>query len=337
MELCKVRFDGCHYLVAPYTNVSAFKTEEIIMKSYEELGIDELSKKKDFFINEWANINFPYKNKGRKPIDEKNKKLNDELKNIYTDLRCSDTKYKDNEIVETLYNCITCDYEYVEQYNLNNDLNLSIMNKYIKSFTLKQKENLKNRKALFRRKALNNDWNYFVTFTYDDKKHTEESYLKSLKKKLQNLHTRHGWLYMGCFERSKTDRLHFHGLLFVPQGKMQGNIREESYYDTNAHRKAVSYINEEFEDKIGRNDFKPITKNDITFTNALDYILKYIGKSDNKIVYSRGIKDEFYSLIDEENMICKVNEKSPYYVLGNNKMLELDKNLEIKNLFSENK
>lgn len=102
---------------------------------------------------------------------------------------------------------------------------------------------------------------------------------------------------MGCFERSKSGRLHFHGLLYVPDGKMRGNIRKEEYYDTTSYKKGISFINEEFEDKIGRNDFKEITTNDLTFKNALEYILKYIGKSDNKIVYSKLCYNEHIKIL----------------------------------------
>lgn len=326
MELCKVRYDGSHYLVAPYTNVSTFSTEDIINKTSEELG--ELNKdKKDYFINLWAREYFPSKNKGRKKKNLYFEKLMDDLRLMYISL-INENK-KEIEIVETLYDCILCDYEMIEYYNLTNEKKKEWLFGFIVRFIKNEKENLKSRKQLFKRKALNNDWNYFVTFTYDDKKHNEETFVKTLKKKLQNYHTNYGWLYMGCFERSKTDRLHFHGLLLVPNGMMRGKIREESYYDTTSHKKAISFINEEFECKIGRNDFKPITKSDLTFTNSLDYILKYIGKSDEKIVYSRGIKDDFYSLVDiEDNLICKINDNSPYYILGDTSFIELDKNLD---------
>ena len=82
-------------------------------------------------------------------------------------------------------------------------------------------------------------------------------------------------------------------------------------------------------DKIGRNDFKSITTNDFTFTTALEYILKYIGKSNNRVVYSRGIKDDIFALVDyEENVICRVNENSPYFILGEEtEIIELTKDL----------
>lgn len=335
MKLCKVRFDGCHNLVAPYTNTSSYLTKDLIMKSNKELGLDADTNKKEFFVNEWALEKYPYANKGRKPIEERYKKLHDELKKIYILFYGKEKKLTDEEMIETLYDCITSDYEIVKYYDLEINYEILWLRKYIVKFVERQKENLKGRKGLFRRKALNNDWNYFVTFTYNDELHDEVSFVKTLKKKLQNLHSNHGWLYMGCFERSKTDRLHFHGLVNVPAGKMRGVIREENYYNTTTHKMAVSYINEDFEEKIGRNDFKAITKNDLTFTHSLDYILKYIGKSDEKIVYSRGIKDDIYCLLNfDENVICKVSESSPYYVMADTDGIELTKNLEVKNLLN---
>lgn len=324
MELCKVRYDGYHTLVQPYENKTLYSTETIINSDLEELGLEHLEKK-DLFINRWAEANFP--NKGDRTPAKYYKRLNDRLIEFYNDLISKSLSLE--ELKQYLYDYAIADSELIKLYSLDNT---SMQNKlliYIKDFIDRQIINLKSRKRLFRRKALSNDWNYFATFTYDDKKHTEETFVKTLKKKLQNLHTNYGWLYMGCFERSKKDRLHFHGLLYVPKGTMRGNICETEYYDTNSHKKAVCYINSEFEDKIGRNDFKSITTNDFTFTTALEYILKYIGKSNNRVVYSRGIKDDIFALVDyEENVICRVNENSPYFILGEEtEIIELTKDL----------
>lgn len=52
MELCKVRFDGCHYLVQPYTNASPLSALEIATSSIEELNKKGLivKKRKTYFI-----------------------------------------------------------------------------------------------------------------------------------------------------------------------------------------------------------------------------------------------------------------------------------------------
>ncbi len=329
MELCKVRYDGCHYLVEPYKRKCSISAEEIAALSVDEINEKGwyCTEKKDLFFNEWAWFYFPFESSGRQPIPEGYKRLYSELKITYYKLLI-DENIKGKDMKETLLKRIFENEELnkIYSFNDNKDFYINLICKFVDN----AKVNLKSRKHRFKVKALNNDWNYFVTFTYDDKKHNEESFVKTLKKKLQNLHTNYGWLYMGCFERSKTDRLHFHGLLYVPNGAMRGNIRQEEYYDTTSHKRAISYINEEFEDKIGRNDFKPITKLDLTFTHALDYILKYISKSDNKIVYSRGIKDDVFCLMDfEDNIICPVSEKSPYFVCADASKIELTKNLDI--------
>lgn len=332
MELCKVRYDGCHYLVQPYKRRVAISAEEIAATPKSDLTKQEVYcvEKKDLFVNEWARIYFPFESKGRKQIPIFYKRLFDELKATYNSL-VFEERIKDNSLKETLLERILNNDELKKIYEFDDEYQRKFYIDTILKFVDNAKENLKSRKHRFKVKALNNDWNYFATFTYDDKKHTEESFVKTLKKKLQNLHTHYGWLYMGCFERSPIkERLHFHGLLYVPNGAMRGNIREEEYYDTMGRKKAVSYINEEFEDKIGRNDFKAITKLDLTFTHALDYIIKYIGKSDNKIVYSRGIKDDIFCLMDyEENIICPVSDHSPYYVCADVPKIKLTKDLDI--------
>lgn len=338
MELCKVRYDGNHHKVAPYTNLTDINTLDLIMKPNKELGLNENLEKKKCFVNMWAKIKYPHQNRGRRKVDEKYLKLHKELKKLYIIFYGTEKKINEDTMIEKLYNSIVSDYDFITYYELDIELEeIKWLKDYIIRFVKNERDNLKGRKGLFKRKALNNDWNYFVTFTYDDKKHDEESFVKTLKKKLQNLHTNHGWLYMGCFERSDKERLHFHGLVHVPNGKMRGNIIEESYYSTKTHKRETAFVNDEFNNKIGRNDFKAITKLDLTFSNALDYILKYIGKSENRIVYSRGIKDDYYALMDvaEENIICRVSEKSPYILLGDTSMIELNKKLEVINFSAE--
>lgn len=120
--------------------------------------------------------------------------------------------------------------------------------------------NIGVRKKRFRRKAYLNKWNYFVTFTYDDKKHDEETFRRKLRKCLSNLHTRRDWKYMGVFERApETGRLHFHGLLYVPDGEMRGEINELKDYSTAQHRMQTRHENTYFAKNFGRNDFEELS------------------------------------------------------------------------------
>lgn len=176
-------------------------------------------------------------------------------------------------------------------------------------------KNLCSRKKRFRRKAFLNPWNYFVTFTYDDKKETEESFKKRLRKCLSNLHSRRGWLYMGVFERgSKSDRLHMHALVYVPEGEMNGVIYEKWKYSEKQHRMVRTHPNSFF-DKYGENDFEPLSHDMLHKGTTLNYLLKYLEKSDEKIIYSRGIPTEALCYIHEDEVVCEILDFVTKFIL----------------------
>ncbi len=78
------------------------------------------------------------------------------------------------------------------------------------NFRRKQKK-LITRRIRMTKKANLQEFNYFVTFTYSDELHTEESFRKKLKTTLSHFCDRKGWRYMGVWERSpEKNRLHFH-------------------------------------------------------------------------------------------------------------------------------
>lgn len=116
----------------------------------------------------------------------------------------------------------------------------------------RKRRNLAVRKKRFRRKANLNKWNYFVTLTYDDKKQTAETFRAKLRKCLSNLHTRRGWRYMGVFETApSTGRLHFHGLLYVPDYEMVGKLNERRDYSTAQGKMQITHINDFFAERFG--------------------------------------------------------------------------------------
>ena len=91
----------------------------------------------------------------------------------------------------------------------------STLRKYVVEKIDKKQRNMWKRIKRFKRKVSMNRWNYFVTFTCDPKKHTEESFRKKLRKCLSNLHTRRGWKYMGVFEYGEANgAIHFHRLIY---------------------------------------------------------------------------------------------------------------------------
>lgn len=176
--------------------------------------------------------------------------------------------------------------------------------------------NIAARKKLFRRKAYLNKWNYFVTFTYDDNKHSDSSFKKSLRKCLSNLSSRKGWKVMGIWEYgAENERLHFHALLYVPDGQMVGSVYEKKDYSNRKHKVIVTHPCTFFEERFGRCDFEAINSIALKKGKYLDYILKYITKTDEKIVYSRGIPSNFKDEISEDEICAEFENFVVKYVL----------------------
>lgn len=180
----------------------------------------------------------------------------------------------------------------------------------------RKRHNLAVRKKRFRRKAYLNKWNYFITLTYDDKKQTAETFRAKLRKCLSNLHTRRGWRYMGVFECAPdTGRLHFHALLYVPENEMVGNIVATRDYSTAQGKMQIAHINDFFAERFGRNDFEEVSESELRHGYTLDYILKYIGKTNERIVYSRGIATEVYKRLTDNDIVTDYVDYVTKYVL----------------------
>ena len=160
--------------------------------------------------------------------------------------------------------------------------------------------NIWQREKRFRRKAYLNRWNFFVTFTYDGKKHTEEMFIKRLRKCLANLHTRRGWRYMGVTERGEeSGRFHYHFLMYIPDGQMVGKLYKKRDYSKKHGTVQETISNEFFERKFGRNDFQEIIMN-VNGGNAVEYCLKYMRKTNTRGIYSRGIPTELTKRLDKK-------------------------------------
>ena len=190
------------------------------------------------------------------------------------------------------------------------------LDEYVTRMIKREQHNLFLRKKRFRRKAFLNRWNYFVTFTYDDDKHTEDTFRKKLRTCLSHLHTRRGWKYMGVFERAPdTGRLHFHGIFFVPAGEMLGKITEKKDYSTAQKKMQTRHENDFFEGRFGRNDFSELNDMEMYNGQTLNYILKYIAKTGERIVYSRGIPSELYGNVNDNDIVTEMRDYGTKYVL----------------------
>lgn len=112
---------------------------------------------------------------------------------------------------------------------------------------------------------------------------------------------------MGGWERApKTNRLHFHELFFIPEGTIPGNMIEKKDFNLNTHKMQLTMQSEYFNSRFCRNYFERIDDNFVKMSNAMAYILKYIGKTNEKIVYSRKLPVYVMSNIDENDVLCGI-------------------------------
>ncbi len=186
----------------------------------------------------------------------------------------------------------------------------------------KKSRNYVVRRMRLWRKINQQQWNYFCTFTYADSKHTEESFRKGLATCLRHLASRKGWKYIGVWEcGGNTERLHFHGIFVIPE--MIGELIEVTDYDTKHHRKQKSIQNTHFNEKFGRSDFKTV-EHRADIAETVKYILKYIEKTGEKIVYSRGLPMYFRSDIASDDIICFMDEEKRKAILADDFMCMVD-------------
>lgn len=175
---------------------------------------------------------------------------------------------------------------------------------------------LVERRKRFTRKAYLNGFNYFVTFTYANDKHTEESFKKKLLNTLKHFANRKGWRYMGVWERgAKTERLHFHALVKIPEGTMPGQLEEVSDFNIKTHQHKKTVQNTFFNKKFGRSDFELVIQHPRAYIEAVEYILKYVSKTGERIVYSRGIPMYFSSDINSEDVLVRTGLEGKKLIL----------------------
>ena len=192
---------------------------------------------------------------------------------------------------------------------------------FVKTYMDKKIRNLIERRKRLARKINLGQWNYFCTFTYDDKKHSEESFMKKLKNCFKKLCYRKGWVYIGVWERSpEKKRLHFHGLFYIPDNAMVGELKEVNDYSFSSHTRQVTLQNTYFNERFGRSDFKPIDRRvPQILSNATQYLMKYLEKSGERIVYSKNTPTYFISDIMDEDIACVMNsDKGEKLILFDN-------------------
>lgn len=175
---------------------------------------------------------------------------------------------------------------------------------YVERNIERKRVNSIRRKVRLSKKAYLQQRSFFCTFTLSDEKHTEESFRKSLRNTLKHLVNRKGWKHIGVWERGEENgRLHFHGIFYIPPGGMVGEIVETKDYNTKDRRMQTAHQNTYFLERYGRNDFQALGSQQ-EVQRSLGYLMKYIEKSGERIIYGGKLPTYFVSHVADEDILC---------------------------------
>ena len=178
---------------------------------------------------------------------------------------------------------------------------------YVEATFRRKRRNLILRRLRLTRKVALHKFNYFVTFTYNSELHDEESFRKGLKNCFRNFCFRKGWRYVGVWERSpEKKRLHFHGLFYIPEGTMPGELIEAEDYSFKTHTMQKTVQNTYFNERFGRSDFEELDP--MGLRKATGYIMKYMEKTGEKVVYSKGLPQFFVCDVQEKDVLLRMGE-----------------------------
>ena len=180
----------------------------------------------------------------------------------------------------------------------------------------RKRNNLIARRIRMTRKANLQEFTHFVTFTYSDALHTETSFKKGLGTCLRHYADRRGWKCMGVWERSpEKQRLHFHGIFYIPEGTMPGQMMDVNDFNFKSKKRKITHQNTYFNEHFGRSDFEKI-ENDYDLQYAMNYLIKYIEKSGERIVYYGDLPQYFVSDVMEDDIICPYGEGGRKFILA---------------------
>ena len=310
----KVYFDGSHYIAIPHTEKKKKKYTNERIEKWEESAEKEGKVKSSFELmteeTESFECNVFTEQEQMSMVDDVN-----DVTGVSDDAPVFSVSGTDKEVLfEELYKQSIGMKGGARRAFLLNKMKdcfegVELAEKYV---DVKLERKLRNRivrRTRMARKAYLAKMNYFCTFTYDDRLHNEDTFRKQLKTSFRHLCNRKGWKYIGVWERAPdTNRLHFHGLFHIPDGSMPGLMYETEIYSFADRKRKKVMQNSYFLQKFGRNEFDQLYGANM-IGSSIAYITKYIEKSGEKLVYSKGIATYFVSDIMEEDVVCTIGNE----------------------------
>ena len=298
---CKVYSDGGHYIAIPPTtrpkSPKRYRPEELIEvednEQKERLNTDNCTTKQPFMSQSDTSEELP----DNKTVTPKaTRKIT--RKQLFNELYAESAKMRKRERKAFITS------KMMPYFNDEKEAR-----QFVEDNFARQLRNLICRKTRLFRKARLQPWTHFCTFTYDSAKHTEESFRKKLSDTFKKMCYRRGWKYIGVWERSvEKERLHFHGLFYIPDGQMIGELVEVQDYSVKTEKVQKTVQNTYFNERFGRSDFEAI-QSVYSLDSSIRYILKYIEKGGAKIVYSRNLPQYFVSDIMDEDVCSTIGQE----------------------------
>lgn len=301
-EEAKVYYDGSHYIAIPHTirkvkRRPKMAEEEIIVKDKKLVERPEdnagwrLGESDDYGIE--IRVNETSEPECNERVETEEFERPTTKKEYFDELYAENFNMSKRERTEAIFDKMR------PLFNSDEDCRL-----YVELGVARKARNLTARRVRMFRKSNLQDFNYFCTFTYDNAKHSEQSFRKELGVCLSRFSSRKEWKYIGAWERSpENNRLHFHAIMDIPEGTMPGILCEVNDYSFNTKRRQITKQNSYFNERFGRTDFEEIDDKD-KVSNAIFYLLKYIDKSGEKLVYSKGLPQFFICDIMNHDVVC---------------------------------
>lgn len=294
----KVYFDGSHYIAIPHTT----RPPKRRLKPLEEkiVVVDQV---------EEENGDKPFPEPSETEVETTQQPVEEAMEERATEPTSSQPTTREmtrKELFEELYEKSKEMRKGERKRFIVNGMKDYFSNKerteeYVVKNLERKLRNMISRRVRLWRKIHLQKFNYFCTFTYDSKKHTEESFRKSLKSCLSHFCSRKGWKYIGVWERSpEKKRLHFHGIFYIPKGTIPDNVPINDY-NLRTQRRQITYQNPYFNSRFGRSDFEEINT-DSDLSEMMRYIMKYMEKTGERLVYSKGLPQFFISDIMDEDI-----------------------------------
>lgn len=306
----KVYYDGIHYIAIPHTERKN-KRRRIVVE--EQITVVEKEKEEG---SETEKVDEPLTNLSNSEEQQDTEK---EEKQSNVSEKPIERRMTRKELFEQLYKEYLSLKKAERQRKILKDMlpyfeNEEQAKEYVNVNLERKQRNLICRRTRMARKAHLANFNYFCTFTYNDKLHTEDTFRKKLKNKLSLLAYRKGWKYMGVWERSpEKNRLHFHGLFHIPDGTIPSEMEVVKDYSKPNHKMQESLQCKYFTENFGRNDFKELNKHKLG--ESLAYLMKYIEKSGERIVYSKGMYQYFISDIMDDDVVTTIGQEDKKLLL----------------------